>query len=106
MHARKKRKLRIFPEIVLIALVLLGALSALDEAWKAPEPRALVAFLYNHHLWQVWLQLRWNYMYSHGVLHFLSGLFGSLLGCWMYFGFRREKGTSSPITKDEQGGLP
>jgi hypothetical protein len=84
-------KVRIFPETVLFVLVLLGVLSLLDEAWRGPAPPALVRFLLDHHLWNIWNQLRWQYMYSHEVLHFLSGLCGSLLGCWIYFALQKRK---------------
>jgi hypothetical protein len=100
------RKIRFFPDTVLLALVLLGVLSLIDEAWKTPEPPSLVRFLWNHHLWQLWNQLRWQYMYSHEVLHFLSGMFGSLLGCWIYFAFQKRKALSSPLAKDEPGRQP
>jgi hypothetical protein len=84
-------KVRIFPEIVFGVFVLLGVLSLLDEAWNGPAPDALVRFLLDHHLWKIWNQLRWQFMYSHEVLHFLSGMFGSLVGCWMYFAFQKRK---------------
>jgi hypothetical protein len=84
-------KVRFFPDTVFFVLVLLGALALLDEAWQSPEPAALVRFLLDHHLWEFWKQLRWQFMYSHEVLHFLSGMFGSLLGCWMYFAWQKRK---------------
>jgi hypothetical protein len=31
------------------------------------------------------------YSYSHEVLHFLSGMFGSVLGCWIYFAIQKTK---------------
>jgi|GEM_PF-6790815 len=99
-------KLRIFPDTLLLALVLLGALSLLVEAWKGPAPPALVNFLLAHNLWHLWNELRWNYMYTHEVLHFISGVFGSLLGCWIYFALQKRKASSSPITKDEQSRQP
>jgi hypothetical protein len=84
-------KVRIFPETVFLVLVLLGVLSLLDEAWRGPAPPGLVRFLLDHHLWDIWNQLRWQHMYSHEVLHFLSGMFGSLLGCWIYFALQKRK---------------
>jgi hypothetical protein len=84
-------KLRIFPDAWLIALVLLGVLCLLDESWHGPAPPGLVRFLLDHHLWHVWNQLRWQRMYSHEILHFLSGMCGSLLGCWIYFAFQKRK---------------
>ncbi|MFL6426807.1 MAG: hypothetical protein ACJ71S_01080 [Acidobacteriaceae bacterium] len=84
-------KVRIFPEITIGVLTLLGALSLADEAWRAPEPLPLVVFLQNHHLWNLWKELRWQYMYSHEVLHFLSGVVGSVLGCWIYFAIQKRK---------------
>jgi hypothetical protein len=81
----------IFPDALLLVLVLLGALSLFDEAWTGPTPSWLVKFLLSHHVWQIWNELRWQHMYSHEVLHFLSGMFGSLLGCWMYFAFQKRK---------------
>jgi hypothetical protein len=83
--------MRIFPDALLLVLVLLGALSLFDEAWTGPAPPWLVKFLLSHHVWQIWNELRWQYMYSHEVLHFLSGMFGSLLGCWIYFAFQKRK---------------
>jgi hypothetical protein len=99
-------KIRSFPDTVLVVLVLLGVLSLLDEAWRGPEPPSLVRFLLAHHLWHVWMELRWQFMYSHEVLHFLSGMFGSLLGCWIYFSLQKRKASSSPASKDEQGRQP
>ena len=84
-------KIRIFPDAVVLVLALLGVLCLLDEAWKGPAPPALVRFLLNHHLWHVWNELRWQYMYSHEVLHFLSGVAGSVLGCWIYFSYQKKK---------------
>jgi hypothetical protein len=98
-------KIRFFPDTVLIVVALLGVLSLLDEAWQRPEPVSLVRFLYNHHLWRVWNQLRWQYMYSHEVLHFLSGMCGSMLGCWIYFAYRKRKASSSAKAEDEQDRL-
>jgi len=99
-------KVRIFPDAVFVGLVLLGVLCLLDEAWKGPAPPALVQFLLDHRLWHLWNELRWQYMYSHEVLHFLSGMFGSLLGCWMYFSFQKKRALPSPGVKDEQARLP
>jgi hypothetical protein len=84
-------KVRIFPETVLFALVLLGLICLSDEAWRGPTPLTLVRFLLDHHLLDIWNQLRWQHMYSHEVLHFLSGVFGSLLGCWIYFALQKRK---------------
>lgn len=84
-------KLRIFPDTVIVVLALLGALSLADEMWRAPTPGALVQFLQAHHLWNIWLQLRWQHMYSHEVLHFLSGVVGSLVGCWIYFAIQKRR---------------
>jgi hypothetical protein len=84
-------KVRIFPESVVFVLVLLGALCLMDEAWRGPAPLPLVRFLLAHHLWQFWNALRWQHMYSHEVLHFLSGMFGSVLGCWIYFAVQKRK---------------
>jgi hypothetical protein len=95
-------KVEFFPDIVFRSLVGLGVLALLDEAWRGPEPPWLVAFIQAHHFWDIWMQLRWEHMYSHEVLHFLSGLFGSMLGCWIYFAYQRKKALSSPATKDEQ----
>src|SRR5271170_3917344 len=99
-------KVRIFPETLIFVLVLLGVLSLLDEAWQGPEPLPLVKFLLAHHLWHVWNELRWQYMYSHEVLHFLSGVFGSLLGCWTYFAWQKRKAPPSPVKKDEESKMP
>ena len=99
-------KVRIFPDIVLSVLVLLGVLSLLDEAWQGPEPAPLIRFLFAHHLWHVWIQLRWQFMYSHEVLHFLSGMCGSMLGCWIYFALQKRKASSAAAAKDEQGRQP
>ena len=84
-------KIRIFPDITICFLVLLGALSFLDERWRGPVPGAMVRFLLDHGLWHMWNELRWNYMYSHEVLHFLSGVGGSVLGCWIYFALQKRK---------------
>jgi hypothetical protein len=86
-----KRKLAIFPDITFIALTLLGVLSIAIEAWKTNAPPWLVEFIQAHHMWDAWEQLRWNYMYTHEVLHFLSGMFGAIVGCWMYFTYQKRK---------------
>jgi hypothetical protein len=83
-------KVRLFPDATIFVLALLGALSLLDEAWQGPEPPALIRFLLAHHLWEIWKALRWQFMYSHEVLHFLSGVVGSMLGCWIYFAMKRK----------------
>lgn len=85
-------KVRIFPDTLIVVLALLGALSLLDELWRAPTPDSLVPFLQAHHLWHIWLELRWEHMYSHEVLHFLSGVVGSFVGCWIYFAVQKKKG--------------
>jgi hypothetical protein len=84
-------KVRIFPDALIVILALLGALSLIDELWRAPTPDALAQFLQAHHLWHVWSELRWEHMYSHEVLHFLSGLVGSMLGCWIYFAIQKRR---------------
>jgi hypothetical protein len=84
-------RIRVFPEITIFVLVLLGALSLADEAWRASTPLPLVVFLQNHHLWHLWNELRWQYMYSHEILHFLSGVAGSVLGCWIYFAIQKRR---------------
>jgi membrane protein DedA with SNARE-associated domain len=38
--------------------------------------------------------LRWQHMYSHEVLHFLSGVVGSFVGCWIYFAIQRKRDDS------------
>ena len=96
-------KARFFPDILILILVLLGTLCLLDEAWKGPAPAPLVNFLLAHNLWHIWNELRWQYMYSHEVLHFLSGVFGSLLGCWIYFALQKRKASSA---KDDQSRQP
>jgi hypothetical protein len=83
-------KVRLYPELTIV-LALLGLLSLADEAWRGPTPPALTQFLQNHHLWHLWLELRWQHMYSHEVLHFLSGVVGSMLGCWIYFAIQKRK---------------
>ncbi len=84
-------KVRIFPEVLLLFLVLLGALSLIAEGCQAPAPDSLVRFLLAHGLWHAWNELRWQWMYSHEVLHFLSGVFGSMLGCWIYFALKKRR---------------
>jgi hypothetical protein len=84
-------KVRIFPDALVTILALLGALSLIDELWRAPTPDPLAQFLQAHHLWHVWSELRWEHMYSHEVLHFLSGLVGSMLGCWIYFAIQKRR---------------
>jgi hypothetical protein len=88
---RLNMKIRIFPDALVFVLALFGVLSVLDEAWRGPAPPPLVAFLLTHHLWHIWNELRWQHMYTHEVLHFLSGLVGSVLGCWIYFAFQKRK---------------
>ena len=85
-------KVRAFPDALIVILALLGALSLLDESWRAPTPVVLVRFLQAHHLWHIWNALRWEHMYSHEILHFLSGVVGSLVGCWLYFAIHRRRG--------------
>jgi hypothetical protein len=87
-------KVRVFPEALIVFLSLLGILSLIDELWRAPTPLALVRFLQAHHLWRVWNELRWQHMYSHEVLHFLSGVVGSMLGCWIYFAVQKRRNDS------------
>jgi len=84
-------KVRIFPSTLILVLTLFGALSLIDEAWRAPTPLPLVRFLQAHNLWSVWNGLRWQHMYSHEVLHFLSSVIGSVLGCWIYFAIQKRK---------------
>ena len=84
-------KIRFFPDVSILILALLGVLSLLDEAWQGPAPDSLVRFLLAHHLWALWNAVRWNYMYSHEVLHFISGVAGSVLGCWIYFAIQKRK---------------
>ena len=86
-------KVRAFPDIVIVVLALLGVLSLADELWRAPTPDSVTRFLQAHNLWQVWIELRWQHMYSHEVLHFLSGVVGSMLGCWIYFAVQKRKKT-------------
>jgi len=88
---RLNMKVRIFPDALIFVLALLGVLSLLDEAWRGPAPPPLVKFLLTHHLWHVWNELRWQHMYSHEVLHFLSSVVGSVVGCWIYFAFQKRK---------------
>ena len=84
-------KVRLFPDAVIVLLALLGALSLVDELWVAPTSPPLARFLQSHHLWQFWEALRWQHMYSHEVLHFLSGVVGSMLGCWIYFAVQKKR---------------
>ena len=84
-------KLRFFPDVLIVVLALLGVLSLIDELWQAPPSDSLVRFLQAHKLWEVWLALRWNYMYSHEILHFLSGVVGAMVGCWIYFSIQKRK---------------
>ncbi len=91
MAEATKRKLEFFPDYVFIFFTSLGILALADEAWRSSEPPWLVKFIQAHGLWNVWMQLRWEHMYSHEVLHFLSGLFGSMLGCWIYFAYQKRK---------------
>ena len=84
-------KARFFPDAVAIVLALLGVISLADELWRGPTPGWLAVFLQAHHLWDLWLALRWQHMYSHEVLHFLSGLVGSVVGCWIYFAVQKRR---------------
>ncbi len=84
-------RVRIFPDALVAVLALLGVLSLIDELWRSPTPLPLVHFLQAHNLWQLWNTLRWQHMYSHEVLHFLSGVAGSMLGCWIYFAIQKKK---------------
>jgi hypothetical protein len=84
-------KVRVFPDGLIVFLALLGGLSLADELWRAPTPPRLVQFLQAHHLWHVWLESRWEHMYSHEVLHFLSGVVGCMVGCWIYFAIQGRK---------------
>ena len=84
-------KIRFFPDTVIAVLALLGGLSLVDELWRAPTPDSAARFLQAHGLWEIWQALRWEHMYSHEVLHFLSGVAGSMLGCWIYFALQKRK---------------
>ena len=84
-------KVRLFPEITILFLALLGVLSLAAEEWPAREPLPLILFLQKHHLWHLWSELRWQGMYSHEILHFLSGVAGSVLGCWIYFAIQKRR---------------
>jgi hypothetical protein len=87
-------KVRVFPDTLIVILALLGALSLIDEGWRAPTPLPLVQFLHDHDLWRIWNALRWQHMYSHEVLHFLSGVVGSMVGCGIYFAIQRKRNDS------------
>jgi hypothetical protein len=84
-------KVRFFPEVLILFMVLLGALSLFAEHSQAAIPVSMVRFLLAHGLWNGWNQLRWQWMYSHEILHFLSGVFGSMLGCWIFFALQKRK---------------
>jgi len=84
-------KVRVFPDALVIVLTLLGVLSLADELWVGPTPPRLAQFLQAHQLWDIWLALRWEHMYTHEVLHFLSGVVGSMVGCWIYFAVQKRK---------------
>lgn len=84
-------KVRVFPDVLVLVLVLLGALSLIDELLGAPTPLSLAQFFRAHHLWPLWNALRWNHMFSHEALHFLSGVVGSVVGCWIYFAIQKKK---------------
>ena len=84
-------KIRVFPHGLVVVLALLGALSLFDELWRGPAPFPLAQFLQAHHLWHLWNELRWEHMYSHEVLHFLSGVVGAVVGCWIYFAIQKKK---------------
>ncbi len=88
---RLNMKVRIFPDALIFVLAILGVLSLLNEAWQGPASPPLVKFLLTHHLWHVWNELRWQHMYSHEILHFLSGVVGSVVGCWIYFAFQKRR---------------
>jgi hypothetical protein len=53
-------KVRVFPDALIVILALLGALSLIDESWRAPTPLPLVQFLQGHDLWRIWNALRWQ----------------------------------------------
>jgi hypothetical protein len=82
-------KARTFTNAMIVVFALLGALSLADEWWRAPTPISLVQFLQKHGLWNLWSELRWQHMYSHEILHFLSGVVGSIAGCWIYFSLQK-----------------
>lgn len=82
-------KVRAYPDLLIIVLALLGGLSMAIELWVGPTPDSLSRFLQAHHLFEIWLALRWEHMYTHEVLHFLSGVVGSMLGCWLYFAVQK-----------------
>lgn len=87
-------KLRTFTGTLIVVLALLGTLSLADELWTGPTPDSLARYLQAHQLWDLWIALRWQHMYSHEVLHFLSGVVGSFVGCWIYFTIKKRKGGS------------
>jgi hypothetical protein len=97
-----KRKIAIFPDVTFVVLTLLGVFSISMEAWKTSTPPFLVKFIQAHGWWDAWEQLRWNYMYTHEVLHFLSGMFGAIVGCWMYFSYQKRKASPSNGPGDER----
>ena len=76
-------------QLLLIFLALLGVFSLGIEAWHGSTPARMVHFLQEHNLWDAWNQLRWEHMFTHEVLHFLSGLTGSMLGCWICFALQK-----------------
>ncbi len=84
-------KVRLYPDTLIVVLALFGVLCLIDEGCQAPPPPSLVRFLFAHHLWHLWIELRWNWMYSHEILHFISGVFGAMLGCWLYFAIQKRK---------------
>jgi hypothetical protein len=86
-----RMKVRLYPDTLIVFLVLLAALCLVAEGCQAPPPNSLVRFLLAHHLWHLWIELRWNWMYSHEILHFISGVFGAMLGCWLYFAVQKRK---------------
>jgi len=88
---RLNTKARVFPDALIVVLALLGALSLIDELWRAPTPLPLLQFLQAHHLSRAWNALRWQHMYSPEVLHFRSGVVGSMVGCWIYFAMKKKR---------------
>ena len=87
-------KIRASTGTLVVFLALLGALSLLDELWRAPTPDSLARYLQAHDLWDFWIALRWQHMYSHEVLHFLSGVVGSFVGCWIYFTIKKRSNSA------------